>query len=109
MFGWLAKLLVESPIQGSGCSCCAGKKKQLEEMQKALGHDDFIPQEETNKQNFNSGHFSAQYSNDGTCKCHEYTSIILGELNNDYPKVVTDSSDDEQTHHCGCDSCNCSK
>lgn len=105
MFGWLAKMLVESPIQGSSCSCCASKKKQLEEMQQALEHGD-IPTLDENVNstqiplNFSSGRFSAQYDSVGNCRCKEYTSKILGELDNNYPHIVDE--DDSSEHNCGC-------
>ena len=35
MFGWLADLIVKTPVQG-GCSCCEGRKKELQRMQKAI-------------------------------------------------------------------------
>lgn len=36
MFGWLADLLIKTPVQGSGCSCCEAKKEQLKQMQKQI-------------------------------------------------------------------------
>lgn len=36
MFGWLANLLVKSPVVGSNCPCCEGQKERLKEMQKAI-------------------------------------------------------------------------
>lgn len=35
MFGWLANLLIKTPVQGT-CSCCEGKKKQLQKMQQVI-------------------------------------------------------------------------
>ena len=66
MFGWLAKLLVTSPVQGSSCACCEGNKKRLEKMQQALAEG--IPSEETQegKKEFSSGRFSAHINSDGS-------------------------------------------
>ncbi len=36
MFGWLADLLVKTPIQGSGCACCEAKKSRLQKMQREI-------------------------------------------------------------------------
>ena len=36
MFGWLANLLIKSPVVGSGCPYCEGQKEQLKQMQKAV-------------------------------------------------------------------------
>lgn len=36
MFGWLANLLLKSPVVGSGCPCCEEQKEQLKKMQKAV-------------------------------------------------------------------------
>ena len=36
MFGWLADLLVKSPVVGSSCPCCEGQKVRLKKMQKAV-------------------------------------------------------------------------
>ncbi len=36
MFGWLADLLVKSPVVGSSCPCCEGQKERLKKMQKAV-------------------------------------------------------------------------
>ena len=66
MFGWLAKMLVTSPIQGSGCSCCEGKKKKLEQMQQAIAEGE-APQCTSceSKMTFSSGSFSAHVGADG--------------------------------------------
>lgn len=36
MFGWLADLLIKTPIQGSGCACCEAKKSRLQKMQREI-------------------------------------------------------------------------
>jgi len=41
MFGWLADLLVKSPVVGSSCSCCERQKEQLKKMQKAVLSGEF--------------------------------------------------------------------
>lgn len=40
MFGWLADMLLKSPVVGSGCPCCEGQKEQLKKMQKAILNND---------------------------------------------------------------------
>lgn len=82
MFDWLAKMLMTSPIQGSGCSCCEGKKKKLEKMQEAIVNGEAEPLEEQNcgsscgcgngscemprrKLSFSSGTFSLHVGSDG--------------------------------------------
>lgn len=67
MFGWLAKLLMTSPIAGSGCACCEGKKKRLEKMQEAIANGGI--EEEVHpeaKLCFSSGAFSARINSDGS-------------------------------------------
>ena len=49
MFGWLANLLLKSPVVGSSCPCCEGQKEQLKKMQKALLTGQ-IDEEEENKE-----------------------------------------------------------
>ncbi len=82
MFGWLADLIVKTPVQG-GCSCCEGRKKELQRMQKAIigaeTDDELSPDEETAnhccgchehsetehkcecKNHYESGHYSCRY------------------------------------------------
>lgn len=49
MFGWLANLIVKTPVQGT-CSCCEGRKKQLQKMQSVIIGDELnaalLPDEE---------------------------------------------------------------
>lgn len=60
MFGWLAKMLVTAPVQGSSCSCCESKKKELEHMQQVIGNGG---SEEVSEmpQNFSSGSYHGEY------------------------------------------------
>lgn len=90
MFGWLAKMLISGPVQGSSCSCCEGKKKELERMQQIIENDGVMPGEEEQQQ-FCSGSYQAECShgkcrekyfgkeengncsgNEGGCSCHRY-------------------------------------
>lgn len=62
MFGWLAKLLVSSPVVGSGCSCCEGKKENLRRMQEAIAEG--ISENPTEIQN------KCACSTAGACDCN---------------------------------------
>lgn len=35
MFGWLAKMLMQTPVQSS-CSCCESKRERLEKMRQQI-------------------------------------------------------------------------
>jgi len=36
MFGWLAKMMLKTPVMSSGCACCEGKRQQLEKMRQEI-------------------------------------------------------------------------
>lgn len=36
MFGWLAKMLLQTPVSSSGCACCEAKREHLEKCAKRL-------------------------------------------------------------------------
>ncbi len=36
MFGWLVKMLMKTPVGPSGCACCEGHRRRLEEMRKEI-------------------------------------------------------------------------
>ena len=36
MFGWLAKMLLQTPVSSSGCACCEAKREHLEKMRKEI-------------------------------------------------------------------------
>lgn len=70
MFGWLAKMLMQTPVQNS-CSCCEGKRERLEKMRRQIENgkiDDETPQN----------------CNDVILNCdtpeHDYTGKILGSM-----------------------------
>lgn len=67
MFGWLAKMLISGPVQGSSCSCCEGKKKELRRMQQVIENGE-IPVSETEEQHFCSGSYQAECSLNGSCR-----------------------------------------
>ena len=77
MFGWLAKMLISTPIQGSGCACCEGKKKRLEKMQEAIAEGRILdePVTESGKLSFSSGSFSAHFNSDGSGEFEYYAKI----------------------------------
>lgn len=92
MFKWLADMLVKTPVQSS-CSCCEGKKRQLQKMQEAIINggieDEPLPTE------------------DAAMPCntpeHEYAGKILGSaFYGGYPVEVRDDACE-----CGGDSCCC--
>ena len=40
MFGWLARMMLKTPVMTSGCACCEGKRQRLEKMRKELENGD---------------------------------------------------------------------
>lgn len=105
MFGWLAKMLIKTPVQGSGCACCESKKRRLEKMQQALESGE-LETVENSGVIFNSGGYSAQCDTSGNCQAQEYHAKILGDLSNG-------DSVQERAAHCHEwaeeDSCDCGK
>ena len=69
MFGWLADLLIKTPIAGSGCACCEAKKEQLKQMQKAILDGDLNT--ENKKEN-------------SICTCEESAECSCNENKNDF-------------------------
>lgn len=70
MFGWLAKMLMQTPVQNS-CACCEGKRERLEKMRKQ------IVKGEIDTEN--------QQSTDDVIICcdtpeHEYTGKVFGYM-----------------------------
>lgn len=45
MFGWLAKMLMATPVGPSGCACCEGKRRQLEKMRRQITGEEELPAE----------------------------------------------------------------
>lgn len=70
MFGWLAKMLMQTPVQNS-CACCEGKRERLEKMRQQIAKgevDEEYPQ-----------------STDDVIICcdtpeHEYAGKVLGYM-----------------------------
>ena len=104
MFGWLAKLLISGPIQGSGCACCEGKKKRLEKMQQAIAEGE-IPdsmQAESGKLSFSSGSFSARLNADGSGEFEYYAKNTAEETCNCGDGCSCGGScRDDDVCHCG--------
>lgn len=105
MFGWLAKLLISGPIQGSGCACCEGKKKRLEKMQQAIAEgeipDSFQP--ESRKLSFSSGSFSARLNADGSGDVEYYAKNTAEEVCDCGGQSCSCGGD------CGDDVCHCGR
>ena len=40
MFKWLENLLIQTPVQSSGCFCCEAKREQLEQMRQNIIADE---------------------------------------------------------------------
>ncbi len=59
MFGWLADLIVKTPVQG-GCSCCEGRKRELQRMQKAIIEDET-----------DGALFADEEAANHCCRCHQ--------------------------------------
>ncbi len=105
MFGWLAKLLISGPIQGSGCACCEGKKKRLEKMQQAIAEGE-IPasfQPESRKLSFSSGSFSARLNADGSGDVEYYAKNTVEEVCDCGGQGCSCGGDcgDDDVCHCG--------
>lgn len=97
MFGWLANMLVNTPVQGSGCGCCEAKKKELEKMQQALGCG--MPEEESLAEvptTFSSGSFRAHCAGNGESSTAEY-----------YVKPQKESDECSGNCRCGNGGANC--
>lgn len=49
MFKWLENLLMQTPVQSSGCSCCEAKREKLEQMRQNIIADEIsdVSEEET--------------------------------------------------------------
>lgn len=99
MFGWLAKMLIKTPVVGSSCACCESKKERLKKMQQAIETGE-IEIDEAEDLNFSSGSYSAKCSGDGTCRSQEYHAKILGDLSN---------GGSVQEHSENCTDCGCKK
>lgn len=70
MFGWLAKMLLQTPVQNS-CSCCEGKREKLEKMRREI-------------ENGKIEDASPQMPEDIILNCdtpeHEYVGKVLGYM-----------------------------
>lgn len=95
MFKWLADMLVKTPVQSS-CSCCEGKKQQLQKMQEAITKGEISNE-------------TPQNLDDVIINCdtpeHEYTGKIFGSaFYGGYPLEVKDAAaeDKEENHSCTC-------
>lgn len=70
MFGWLTKMLLQTPVQNS-CSCCEGKREKLEKMRREI-------------ENGTIETANPQMPDDVILNCdtpeHEYTGKVLGYM-----------------------------
>ena len=108
MFGWLAKMLLKTPVQGSGCACCEGKRQRLEKMRQEIENGEDEPPETASGLSFSSGTYSEYCRLDGGCS-QEYHAKILGVWGNG-------DSFQERTVHCSeqgedaeCGGCSCGR
>lgn len=92
MFGWLAKMLIKTPVLGSGCAICESKKQHLEKMKQAIETGD-LAEESPEAMSFSSGGYTAQCDAFGRCCAQEYHAKILGDLSNG-------DSAQERAEHC---------
>ncbi len=96
MFGWLAKMLLQTPVQNS-CSCCEGKRERLEKMRQQ------IEKGEVDEEN-------PQDCSDVILNCdtpeHDYTGKILGSMFVS-PYHVTVNGQPQSDASAGENSCNC--
>ena len=106
MFGWLTKMLLKTPVQGSGCACCEGKRQRLEKMRQEIENGEIEPPETASGLSFSSGTYSEYCRPDGGCS-HEYHAKILENLSNG-------NSFQERVAHCPerskdteCGGCSC--
>ena len=67
MFGWLAKMLLQTPVQSSGCASCEGKRQKLEKMRQEIERGELDAPQIAPGQSFSSGTYSAQCSTNGCC------------------------------------------
>lgn len=96
MFGWLAKMLMQTPVASSGCACCEAKREKLEKIRQQLTGEDTGSRAESNAafpQSFSSGSFHAEIKSDGTSRAEIRAAA-------EKPKM-------KENCGCGCDGENC--
>ena len=59
MLGWLAKMMLKTPVMSSGCACCENKRQRLEKMRQEIEAGEI---ESTDSNNYNGVNFCS-----GTC------------------------------------------
>ena len=61
MFGWLAKMMLKTPVMSSGCACCEGKRQRLEKMRQEIeaGEIESAANNDYEGMSFCSGTYSA--------------------------------------------------
>ena len=62
MFGWLAKMMLNTPVMSSGCACCEAKRQSLEKMRQEIkgGELEVSPHYDYEGMSFCSGSYSEQ-------------------------------------------------
>lgn len=81
MFGWLAKMLMQTPVASSGCACCEGKRERLEQMRRELAgetHEKDVSQSQF-PQHFSSGSYRVEVQQDGSFQVEIYTKPVEKE------------------------------
>ena len=90
MFGWLAKMLLQTPVQNS-CACCEGKRERLEKMRQQ------IEKGELDDENLQS-------PEDVIIRCdtpeHEYAGKVLGYMVSG-PYSIQSDAQSEMPTDCG--------
>ena len=61
MFDWLAKLMLKTPVQSSGCPCCEGKRQRLEKMRQEIERGEIDEDKELEKKTYSSGPYVVCY------------------------------------------------
>lgn len=88
MFQWLAKMLIHTPMQSSGCSCCEEKRERMEHLRRQIIGEENFPEPEKDVQ-------SAQEIQQ--CACQEYVGKIFGvTIHGCYP-IIADKPEENDS------------
>ena len=109
MFGWLVKMLLQTPVQSSGCACCEGKRQRLEKMRREIVSEETDGAETPLSLSFSSGTYSEHCGHDGCCSGKYHAKISENADSGDFVQ-------EQATHCCSCGSdsecgsgCSCGK
>ena len=65
MFGWLAKMLLQTPVSSSGCACCEAKREHLDKMRNEITGENRAPEEFGSETCYSSGSLHIHIGTDG--------------------------------------------